>query len=241
LYLQTGRIADGTTDVRSRDRTETGATGNSAPVLDSGLPSPSSPSLSSWPKTSARKRVRFADDAGLALATVFDAPSPTEAVSAERPAVRRRLRLEAWFRQPWLDPVGLRGRVARDRVALQSASGRGDAVRFSGTVVVANVAFEKRVTVRTTFDCWQSYVDSPARYIASASAIADMFSFDVIVPDLSSRVRVGGPPRLGSDGGRSLEFAVRYQYRSHGEEAWTECWDNNGGQNYRMLTMLTTW
>jgi len=229
-------------DFRSRDAVKAEATSDSVGCSTDWTKEtiPASPSLSSltwssWPK-STRKRVWFADDVGLDLVTVrrydLPAPSPTvaEPVPARRSPCRRRLRLEPGFRQPWLDPAGLRCRLDRNAVALESASSRGSGLPFAGTVLVSNMAFEKRVTVRCTFDFWHSYVDIAAIYVTTGSCDTDLFSFEVqydvtAIPDRPCPRRHSG----------RFQFAIRYQYRKHGDAVWTERWDNNDGRNYTML------
>ena len=240
-------VRDDAHDFRSRDRAIAGATSDSA-TADSGFCSDSSEetnrassplsSSSSWPRRSNGKRVWFADDVGLDLVTVrrYDLPaaSPTVAdpVPIQHPACRRRrLRLEPGFRQPWLDPAGLRCRVDRDTVALESASSRGGEMSFAGTVLVANVAFEKRVTVRCTFDFWRSFVDVAAVYVTTGCPGTDLFAFEV-EPDMKAVVAEHSAPQR--NGGR-FQFAIRYQYRAHSDAVWAEHWDNNDGRNYQML------
>lgn len=192
-----------------------------------------SSSSSSWP-SSTRRRVWFADDVGLDLVTVHryvPSSSAADPVPAQRPTCRRRLRLEPGFRQPWLDPVGLRSRLDRDAVALESASSRGGGMTFAGTVLVANVTFEKRVTVRCTFDFWRSFVDVAAVHVTSGCPGTDLFAFEA-QPDVTPSVADHPSPRRS--GGR-FEFAIRYQHRTHSDTVWTESWDNNNGRNYQML------
>ena len=192
-----------------------------------------------------QKRVWFADDVGLDLVTVrrYDIPSPlppavtagdrvqVPAAAARGTCFGRRLRLEPGFRQPWLDPAGLRCRLERDAVALESVTSRGGGMSYAGTVLVVNAAFDKRVTVRCTFDFWRSFVDVCGVYVTTGCCHGtDLFSFEV-QPDVVTSVQ---SPARGRGCGR-FEFAVRYQYRSDGDAAWTERWDNNDARNYMML------
>jgi len=192
----------------------------------------SSSSTSARPR-STRKRVWFADEAGRDLVTIrrYEVHSPTPTVDdpLQRHPGHRRLRLEPAFRQPWLDPGALRCRIDGDTVALESVSSRGRGLSFSGTVLVANIAFHKRVTVRCTFNGWNSFVDVTAGYVSASVPGTDLFAFQVQQPDSTTMIE-----RLP----RRFEFAVRYQYRAHSDIEWTERWDNNVGQNYQMLV---TW
>jgi len=207
---------------------------------DTSSASSSTSSLTSSSSSRQRqKRVRFADDVGLDLVTVrrYDVPSalpsPVATLQSRRPpSFRRRLRLEPGFRQPWLDPAGLRCRLERDAVALESVTSLGGGMSYAGTVLVLNAAFDKRVTVRCTFDFWRSFVAVDGVYVTGNCAHGtDLFSFevqpDVITTDPQSSARGRGRGRF--------EFAVRFQYRANADAEWTERWDNNDARNYMML------
>jgi len=119
-------------------------------------------------------------------------------------------------------------------VALESIVSRGAGMAFAGTVLVVNLAFEKRVTVRCTFDFWRSSVDVPAVYVTSnCPSGADLFAFEVEPSRTALADPQATPPRRSS-GGR-FEFAVRYQYRAQSGAEWTERWDNSHGHNYQLL------
>jgi len=187
-----------------------------------------------WSRSS-HKHVWFADDVGLDLVTIrryeLSPAAPDPAPPVKRPSFRRRVRLEPGFRQPWLDPAGLQARLDRDSVALESVSSRAGGLSFAGTVLVSNVAYEKRVTVRCTFDFWRSFTDVAAVYVTSGCPGTDLFSFEV-QSDVATTGCDESSPRRGR--GR-FEFALRYQYRDHCDDAWTERWDNNQARNYQLL------
>jgi len=245
---------------RSRDTGATGTTGNRK-VADSGescetsevtYSSSSSSSSCSRRSRTTQKRVWFADDEGLQLVTVrrYDAAPPPAADDDDEPWASptqqtpdcrrgRVIRLEPEFRQPWLDRAGLRARLDRDAVALVSACGR--ELALAGKVLVANVAYEKRVTVRCTVDCWRSFVDVDAAYVNRCRLDgADLFAFEVSLPDAGwtgvGSERAWTRRRGGVPVGR-CEFAVRYRYREHSDAAWTERWDNKEGENYKLLAI----
>ncbi|KAJ3287242.1 hypothetical protein HK104_008711 [Borealophlyctis nickersoniae] len=96
---------------------------------------------------------------------------------------------------------------------------------LAGSVLVRNIAFEKRVVVRVSSDMWRTYKDVEAGFGESvsgsfgASAGVDRFRFGV---DLNEDLELG-------DGGiAKIQFAVQYTVGG------VEHWDNNAGQNYEV-------
>lgn len=88
----------------------------------------------------------------------------------------------------------------------------------SGTVQVRNLCFEKSVSVRVTFDSWTSFEDVECQYLNNVYGCPDLdtFSFSLSVPEIlepSNRV----------------EFCIQYQTLDQ------TFWDNNQGNNYRLL------
>jgi len=78
---------------------------------------------------------------------------------------------------------------------------------IKGIVQVANMAYEKHVTVRWSVDGWMTWVDTDAAFHCSLSKDTDLFKFTIPSPT-------------------KTVFAVRY--RAAGQEMW----DNNSGLNY---------
>jgi len=104
--------------------------------------------------------------------------------------------------------------------------------RLVGSVAVRNLAFDKAVTVRCTFDGWVSYVDVRAVYARSERVIRrpvgstlefDVFEFSVNLPVRWRAVRSDRP---------RVELAVRYDVDRK------TFWDNNDGQNYELVGTL---
>lgn len=95
-----------------------------------------------------------------------------------------------------------------------------------GSVLVRNIAFDKSVTARFSFDGWSTTSEVNARWKEGAGATRggrtewDRFEFSIWLGDL----------KLGEEKGdsRKLELAVRYRVPGRGYEVW----DNNGSQNY---------
>ncbi|KAJ7042085.1 putative phosphatase regulatory subunit-domain-containing protein [Mycena alexandri] len=102
-------------------------------------------------------------------------------------------------------------------VKLQALMLSEDGTSVTGTVAVRNIAFDKWVAVRFTFDDWQTTSEVTGRYSHSLPGGAvDVFAFTIRLNDLLARIE-----------GKIMMLAVRYT------SAGREMWDNNGGGNYR--------
>nr|XP_032816154.1 LOW QUALITY PROTEIN: protein phosphatase 1 regulatory subunit 3E-like [Petromyzon marinus] len=137
-------------------------------------------------------------------------------LSASEPL--RRSRLEAAFAQPLGDPE-FASRLRAQLVRLESVA-PGE-LSVTGHVRVLNVAFEKEVSVRFSYDAWRTHAEARARFAPPGLAEpnpapgTDRFAFALPTPPF---LQPGG----------ALELAVRYRV------AGREHWDNNGGANYRL-------
>ncbi|VDP98084.1 unnamed protein product, partial [Trichobilharzia regenti] len=86
---------------------------------------------------------------------------------------------------------------------------------LTGTIRVKSFGYEKRVTVRITYNNWITFFDTTASYVqGSYDGVTDRFSFSLIFPDTMVP-------------GDKAQFAIRYDTHT-GEQFW----DNNHGQNY---------
>ncbi|XP_062340518.1 protein phosphatase 1 regulatory subunit 3C [Osmerus eperlanus] len=187
--------------------------------------------------TPKKRRVVFADALGLSLTmvrlfiqeptspSVCPCSSPSVSPAAEPlsgllvrtpPGPRHRLRLA--FPQPNQDFKAFHSRLQETGVQLESCSVF--ETSLSGTVRVCNAGFDKTAHVRVTFDSWRSYKEVPCSSSVQRSAglDADLFVFSVAVPqNLDPKERV--------------EFCV--SCRAGGGS--TPLWDDNRGQNYRVI------
>ena len=101
-------------------------------------------------------------------------------------------------------------------IALQELSFSSDSLIVNGCIRVKNLAFEKRLAVRFTFDWWQTTSEVTAKYVESVEGgNFDIFSFAIRLNDIVSCIE-----------SRELFLALRYNVGGK------EIWDNNGGQNY---------
>ncbi|XP_022094423.1 protein phosphatase 1 regulatory subunit 3B-like [Acanthaster planci] len=179
----------------------------------------------------SRKRVCFADAKGLALETVrvMDGPSHVppvlhsrimeEIVQDEKPELFHTYTYVVDFEQPAANYLEFRDKLEKNFISLENIVIK-DNVEVMGTIKVKNVAFEKSVAVRVTFDKWRSFQDIPASYIQrSPSGQADRydsFSFCFNIPQNRE--------------GESIEFCLRYECRGQ------SYWDSKGGENYKIIS-----
>lgn len=180
-------------------------------------------------KGQKKKRVVFADMKGLSLTAVrffskieedlCDLQHALSDLACFRPRLRNLhpevCRYVLDFPQPSANYVTFRNSLHSNFVCLESCVIQDRAL--SGTVKVKNIEYEKKVTVRITFDGWKSFQDISCQYMHSTygSADTDIFSFELILPK----------PSISH---RATEFCVSFQcgQKTH--------WDNNHGKNYKI-------
>jgi hypothetical protein len=80
--------------------------------------------------------------------------------------------------------------------------------RFSGSILLSNVGYEKKVTVVYTTDHWRTVSSVAASYQSSLGG-QEFWAFETLVPDVPQ-----------------IEFAISY------EAAGQTVWDNNLGRDY---------
>lgn len=102
-------------------------------------------------------------------------------------------------------------------IVLERLSLASDASAINGQVRVRNLAFDKVVIARFTFDDWQTTSEVSMRYVDSFDHGAfDRFAFTIRLNDLLSRIE-------------EKTFYLALKYIVGGREIW----DNNGGRNYQ--------
>ncbi|XP_042337989.1 protein phosphatase 1 regulatory subunit 3C-B-like [Plectropomus leopardus] len=183
-----------------------------------------------------KKSVVFADSRGLALTTVHVFNEADDDVLTElqfhlmeiegaaarlhlgddTDAADRGSGLVLDFTQPVADYLDLRNRLKAQQVCLETCSLQEHLL--SGTVQVRNLCFDKSVSVRITFDSWRSFKDIPCLYLNNVYGCpdTDTFSFSVSLPEVLE------PSNM-------VEFCIQYQTQDH------TFWDNNHGNNYRLV------
>lgn len=132
-------------------------------------------------------------------------------------------RLKLGFPQPSADFQAFRAKLAESMVILENCSVTD--LTIQGTVRVRNTSFQKDVSVRITFDSWQSYRDVPCTYLQKrfGGPQTDIFEFNITVPKVL-------------DAKRKIEFCLRYLPGGQSEPFW----DNNNGQNYSIAVCVSS-
>jgi len=179
------------------------------------------------------RKVTFADAAGLALSKVRiiqetseDPPDlgsyvmqncvNNEQMNKLASDQRAASHLVVNFSQPAASYMPFREKVMTDCVSLENVVVR-DNFKLVGTIKVKNIACNKSVTIRCTFDSWSSHQDVAAKPVNSDQLTFGLFvtfTFEVVVPSSVSTTH------------GAIQFAVYYV--ADGQEFW----DNNNGQNY---------
>ena len=201
----------------------------SSPTSPVSIPSPSSPTS---PSCRLKKKVSFADDLGLALTAVRIMTEPSNTPPLLRSDILSSLTQGAKasvaittpplvlnFSQPASDYVSFRERLEKDCVSLENVILK--EYNMVGTIKVKNIAFEKQVFVRITFDSWKSFKDISAKYVPSNSwgtgSLYDTFSFEASVPtNVSLREKI--------------QFVVCFEANNN------QYWDNNSSTNYEVIS-----
>jgi protein phosphatase 1 regulatory subunit 3A/B/C/D/E len=168
------------------------------------------------------KKVHFADTLGLSLVSVcyFRDPVPRsyQRKTGIRPSLFEKERIDKARLLNFIQPLcgkKLVETLQRQNVSLESITIRD--YNISGNVKVQNLAYDKRVFVRFTMDNWKSYLDTTACHVyGSNTGTTDTFTFELDIPD-----------ELEKD--FKIEFAVCY------EVLGMRLWDNNYGDNYRVM------
>jgi hypothetical protein len=101
-------------------------------------------------------------------------------------------------------------------VRFQSVNLSSDRQSLIGAINVANIAFEKRVSVRFTVDNWQTVSEVTAEYIrpANIEGSYDKFGFTIKLPAQTEA--------------HAMTVTICIRYLVSGQEFW----DNNSGKNY---------
>ncbi|XP_072880418.1 protein phosphatase 1 regulatory subunit 3B [Hemitrygon akajei] len=176
-------------------------------------------------RSKEQKRVSFADSKGLPLTAVkfFDLHSLDFSVNFDelisslvdlKTEDGNSLLLD--FAQPTSDFLDFKNRLEADFVCLENCLLQEG--KIMGTIKVKNIAFEKSLKVRITFDTWKTFQDHDCCYVQDSygGSDRDTFTFKVCLPEYIA-------PH------ERIEFAICY------ECGGKTFWDNNKGENYRLI------
>lgn len=183
------------------------------------------------PDSTRKKSVRFADVMGLDLQSVKHIMNKDEPPVLPRTALKDlKVGLEeahrtegtrymcALFTDPGIACDFLE-RVGTRKIALEKCLVDDHDRTVTGTVRVANVCFNKAVTVRYTMNNWVTFNDIAASYVLNSNDRGtDKFAFTITLP-MSMTV------------GNRLEFALKFAALDTGQSYW----DNNFGDNYQII------
>ncbi|XP_028845580.1 protein phosphatase 1, regulatory subunit 3Ca [Denticeps clupeoides] len=221
-------------DCRTRNLVNTRCFKPLRPCLSSKPPKPhlEAPCLG-WqtPKAKPKKKVVFADAKGMSLTAVHhfskyedvDVPlSRLQFQLKELESGTATLKVSSMqslvldFPQPAADYFSFRSRLLRSSVCLENCMLQERLL--TGTVKVRNLAFQKSVQVRITFDSWRSFRDVECTFMNNVYGAedTDAFSFAIELPTYV-------PPE------NQVEFCLCFQT---GDKTF---WDNNDGQNYKLV------
>ncbi|KAI8091712.1 putative phosphatase regulatory subunit-domain-containing protein [Thamnidium elegans] len=106
-------------------------------------------------------------------------------------------------------------------VSLESLDWENARSVIKGRVLVHNVAFEKSIMVRMSFNHWQTWIDVEATYKESLNGALDRFSFELVTPNHLSYLNL-------INTSSSCSMAIRYQVNGQ------EYWDNNNQNNFNV-------
>ena len=112
------------------------------------------------------------------------------------------------FPQPSRNYTTFMNQLWKQKVCLETAHVKNESV--TGVIKVINLAFQKRVGIKVTFDSWKSHTIHPAQYHSSESVSVDTFTFQFNIPPNT----------------RNIKFCIRYECGGN------EYWDNNEGVDY---------
>ena len=169
------------------------------------------------------KTVHFADSLGMELTSVHIIHHCTPIVSLREFIKRNKLGLKHAKRKEnrflnFIAPITLHffnDKVERNGVSLANIIFLDSSI--SGTVVVNNIAFDKRVSVRYTINSWESFDDIKASYVhGTCTGKTDTFSFQIFMP-------------CAEENSVKIEFAIKY------EVAGQIFWDSNFDENYQLI------
>ncbi|NXN19531.1 PPR3D phosphatase, partial [Indicator maculatus] len=183
---------------------------------------------------SRMNRVRFADALGLELTEVKVFQSGEDPSIPLHVLSRLSINSDLWYSSLYLeftmqclvpdfqqpaDCVDFSSRLQEQQVCLERVTSSD--LGISGTIHVHNIAFEKRVSVRYTFNQWKSLRELCAQWHSSipeknGQNQVDVFTFFLPVPPFLLQLC------------SVVQFAARYQVNGQ------EYWDNNRGKNYSL-------
>lgn len=121
-------------------------------------------------------------------------------------------------------------RFISQMVSLESVVWNNTLQVVQGRVLVHNIAYEKKVTTRCSFNDWKSWIDVEAYYKESAfnNGSDSKSAFDRFIFEIKVTGNDQTQPQF------SCSIAIRYRTLNQ------EFWDNNNGRNFTVQSMPST-
>jgi len=128
------------------------------------------------------------------------------------------------FDQPIANYLMFYRKLSESNVSLENVIVASN-LQLIGTIKTKNIAHEKSVVIRCTFDCWQSFNDTEAKCIASNQTYCQYDTYEFVL-----HVPRNIKPAMPSP----VQFAICYNADHQ------QFWDNNDRQNYQVDVISVT-
>lgn len=170
-----------------------------------------------------KKVVRFCDDDDLEQVRLFLKSQMPKMIRSGDPPFLQEPRYELKCIH-WPSKLAMYKSLNQVAIRIENVQLEHDQVLF-GRCRVANLAYEKKVMIRYTFDYWDTYQEVQANYrepIASTTNTWDRFTFELSLPQNISESNDKKVKPL------TCFLALKYMVNDK------EFWDNNDGKNYQL-------
>lgn len=95
-----------------------------------------------------------------------------------------------------------------------------DLIQLEGQILVKNMCYKKRITIRYTLTDWRTFSDTDAFFVNSIDAKQDRFMFTL---------RVNKSLLDNTNETVGITFALKYEFQD------IVYWDNNNGDNFQFI------
>ncbi|CAO3620398.1 unnamed protein product [Cunninghamella blakesleeana] len=187
------------------------------------LSEPTTPITPITPTSHKKKVVRFCEDDDLEQVRLFLKSQMPKMVRSGDPPFLQEPRYEMKCVQ-WPSKLAMYKSLNQVAIRIENVQLEHDQVLF-GRCRVANLAYEKKVMIRYTFDYWDTHHEVQASYrepIASTTNTWDRFTFELPLPHTSDE---NAHKKV-----KPLTCFLALKYMVNGQEFW----DNNDGKNYQL-------
>ncbi|ORX52842.1 hypothetical protein DM01DRAFT_1270646, partial [Hesseltinella vesiculosa] len=169
-----------------------------------------------------KKKVRFCDDQDLEQVRLFLKSQTPLAVHSDPPLFQEETKFDVKY-PGWPSKLMMYRSLTNAAIRMENVQLDHDVL--IGRCRVANLAYQKLVTVRYSLDCWHTFHELDALYrepIASTTNTWDRFTFEIPV--------LHDSPILHPPSRKPFTCWIALRYQVNGQEFW----DNNDGKNYQI-------